>query len=408
MSSSSKYLFYLPLIFLAACVSPSQQPAEAAKKNWQDEIAAAAAKELQESGAPSLQIAVGHDGEVIFEGAYGLADVENDVAATPAARYRTASVSKWLTASAAMILVDQGALDPDVPIQTYCPQFPAKRWPITTRQLLTHTSGIRHYADYEAEFAQANSDSLRDDVERRRTRDQLGTYTRYTDVAAPLIGFKNDALLFEPGSGWTYSSFGYRVLACVMEGAAERPYRTIMKELVFEPAGMTDTVDDDSWAIIPHRVSGYRLVRGEPLRRAEMRDVSENLPAGGHLSTATDLVRFAQVFDSEKLLSTEATTLMSTPFGNNQGQTADSPSWRDAIPSEKNYSYGVMFFPNADGTWIGHTGRQAGASAIIILVPDKNLSIAVMSNVKGWNGYISFTEAIRAIVARELILRAPS
>lgn len=402
MSFLSKCCLCLPLMFLHPCVSTAQTSAEEVRESWQHEIASAAMDELQQSGTPSLQIAVAQDGQVIFQGAYGLADVENSVTATPETRYRTASISKWFTASAAMILADQGALDLDVSIQTYCPQFPEKRWPITTRQLLTHTSGIRHYANYDAELDQATSASARDDIEKRRTRDQLGTYTRYTEVVTTLDNFKEDPLLFEPGSNWSYSSYGYRVLGCVIEGAAKQPYRTALKNLVFEPAGMVDTVDDDAWSIVPNRVSGYRLSRSEPLRRADMRDVSENLPAGGHLSTATDLVRFAQAFDNEKLPGSQSATLMSAPLGKTRDDVAGSPSWRDAIPSESKYGYGVMFFPNANGTWIGHTGRQAGASAIVILVPEENLSIAVLSNAKGWNGFISFTEKIRAIVARAM------
>ena len=106
-----------------------------------------AAQEMENSGTPSLQIAIGSKGRVVFEGAYGWADLENKVPATSKSRYRTASVSKWFTAIAAMKLAEAGKLDLDAPIQRYCSSYPKKRWTITTRQLLTHTSGIRHYID---------------------------------------------------------------------------------------------------------------------------------------------------------------------------------------------------------------------------------------------------------------------
>jgi serine beta-lactamase-like protein LACTB len=384
------------------CLLTSLLTAPAAGQTWKEQITEAAQAELEQNGTPSLQIAIGHKGKIIFEGAYGLSDVENDVAATPRARYRTASISKWMTATAAMKLVEQGKLVLDESIQTYCPQFPEKRWPITTRQLLTHTSGVRHYADYEGALTAASTDAERADIERRQYQDALGTYTRYTNVLAPLDNFKNDPLMFEPGTSWLYTSFGYRVLGCVLEGAAGRSYRTLMEDEVFRQVGMTSTVPDDAWAIIPHRAAGYRLNRGEPLRRADMRDVSENLPAGGHLTTATNLIAFAQAFYAEQLVSAETIAIMTNKLSMNSGETEDYTSWRHAIPSRDKYAYGIMSFPNEKELWIGHTGQQAGASTIVVLVPERNLSIAVLTNLKGWGGYLNFVRTIYSIVERDV------
>jgi CubicO group peptidase (beta-lactamase class C family) len=358
--------------------------------------------ELEQSGAPSIQVAIGHGGEIIFEGAFGLADVENDVPASPETRYRSASISKWLTATAAMRLAEQGHLDLDVSIQRYCPEFPQKDWPITTRQLLTHSSGIRHYADYESELGSADTMEDRAEIERRKTRDQLSTYTRYTDVEAALDSFKDDPLVFEPGKKWLYTSFGYRLLACVLEGASGRTYRALLQEEVLQPAGMSGTTPDDAWTITPHRASGYRLDRGEPLRRADMRDVSENLPAGGHLTTATDLVMFAQAFLAGRLVSAESAALMTQGLSNDSDESVNYTSWRHAIPSRDKYAYGIMSFPNENNLWIGHTGRQAGGSSIVILVPDQEIAIAILTNVKGWGGYLSFARELYSIVARNL------
>lgn len=376
--------------------------APATGSTFQEEIELAIRAELEQSGVPSLQVAIGRKGEVIYEGAFGLADLEQDVAASAETRYRSASISKWFTATAAMKLVEQGKLDLDKSIQEYCPHFPRKRWPITARHLLTHTSGIRGYADYETEFAQANSDEERADIERRQNRDALGTYTRYTDVVTPLANFKNDSLVFEPGTDWLYTSFGYRVLACVIEGAAGRTYQSLLDAEVFEPTGLIRTVPDDAWAIVPHRAAGYRLNRGEPIRRADMRDVSENLPAGGHLTTATDLIRFAQAFQAGQLVSPESVSLMTQGLSGKGVETENYTSWRYAIPSRDKYAYGIMSFPNETQLWIGHTGRQAGASSIVVLVPEQDISIAVLTNVKGWGGYLSLVREIHAIIERDI------
>ncbi len=374
--------------------------ASANAQTLQEEMDAAIRSELDQSGIPSIQVAIGHRGEVIYEGAFGLADMENFVPATTETKYRSSSISKWLTATAAMMLVEQRRLDLDEPAQKYCPQFPEKRWPITTRQLLTHTSGIRHYTDYKSEFSQAISDEERAEIEGRQIRDALSAYTRYTDVVAPLEHFKEDPLVFEPGTDWLYSSFGYRLLGCVLEGASGRTYRSFLEEEVIEPAGMVSTVPDDAWAIIPHRAAGYRLDRGAPLRRADMRDVSENLPAGGHLTTATDLILFAQSFHTRALVTTESATLMTQGLLNDSQESEDYASWRHAIPSRDKYAYGIMSFPNEKGLWIGHTGRQAGSSSIIVLVPGEDLSIAVLTNVKGWGSYLRLVRDIHSIVQK--------
>jgi serine beta-lactamase-like protein LACTB len=367
---------------------------------FQEEVELAIRAELETSGAPSLQVAIGYKGTVVYEGALGLANLEQSVSASVETRYRSASISKWLTATVAMKLVDQGKLDLDKTIQEYCPHFPRKRWPLAARHLLAHTSGIRAYADYETELEQADSDEERAGIEQRQNRDALGTYTRYTDVVTPLANFKNDSLVFEPGTDWLYTSFGYRVLACVIEGAAGQTYQTLLNAVVLEPAGLTSTVPDDAWAIVPHRAAGYRLNRGEPIRRADMRDVSENLPAGGHLTTATDLVRFAQAFQAGQLVSLESVSIMKQGLSGKGLETEDYTSWRYAIPSRDKYAYGIMSFPNETHLWVGHTGRQAGASSIVVLVPNQDISIAVLTNVKGWGGYLSLVREIHAIVER--------
>jgi len=367
-----------------------------------ERVAQAATTELKETGVPSLQIAIGFDGRIVFEGAYGLADVENDVAATTRTRYRTASISKWMTAAAALRLAEHGKLDLDAPIQRYCPEFAEKRWTITSRHLLTHTSGVRHYADYDSELENAETDEQRADVERRRDRDRLGEYTRYTDVVSPLQNFGDDPLEFEPGTAWQYTSLGYRVLGCVIQGAAGQSYRETLREFVFDATGMADTLADDAWQIIPRRAQGYRMSGDEPLRRADMRDVSENLPAGGHLATATDLVTFALALRAGAIVSDTHRDLMSRPLTAPAEQAAEAPSWRDAIPSEDKYGYGVMFFPDDGRWWHGHTGRQAGASAIVMQAPDSDLTIAVMTNAKGWRGFISFSSVLRTIAEEAL------
>ena len=354
-----------------------------------ESIDALAKKEIENSGTPSLQIAIGYKDEILYEQAYGFSDLENDVLASPESKYRTASIAKWFTAVAAMKLAESGRLDLDKPIQEYCASMPSKKWTVTTRQLLTHTAGVRGYLDFEELLAESKDPRKTEELRFKSYQEALSQHTRYVDVAGPLSIFKDDPLAFKPGTDWSYTSFGYRILACVMEGASHRDFKTLIDDTVFKEAGMKNTVADDAWAIISHRVSGYHLNGDRTVRRADSRDVSENLPAGGYLSTASDLVRFALAFN-DGLVSEDTKKLMVSPVAVGEIDLNSEKSWRDAMPNRTRYGYGIMLWSKYVPGMVGHTGRQAGAASILVLVPEQGFSIAVMSNAKGWNGYLNF------------------
>ncbi|MEM0964058.1 MAG: serine hydrolase domain-containing protein [Bacteroidota bacterium] len=357
-----------------------------AQDAWPSQVDEIITGTLEFTGLPSIQVAIGHGGSVALSRAYGFADVENTVPATPATRYRTASVSKWFTGTAVMRLVERGAIDLDAPIQTYCPAYPEKDSPITTRQLLSHTSGIRHYEDYDALLETAETDTERRAIEARRDRAIASSVTRYTDVVAPLAVFADDPLLYAPGRGYAYSSFGYRVLGCVLAGAAEQAYNAVLQEEVFDLVGMDATVPDDVQALIPNRATGYDMAGLNDVRRASLRDVSENLPAGGHLSTAEDLVRFALAFDAGDLVTEATIAVMSRePVGPNG----------EEIPS--GYGHGVDLIGRFPGS-LGHPGGQAGASCIVVLFPEEDLVVALMSNGGGLGSGDQIVEQIVAVL----------
>jgi CubicO group peptidase (beta-lactamase class C family) len=153
------------------------------------------------------------DGALLWSTGYGLADVENNVPATDETMYRLASVSKAVSATGAMWLAEHGKLDLDAPVQKYCPAFPKKPWPITTREVLAHTAGIRHY----------KSDSA-DDPDITSTK-------HFGSMEAALKLFENDDLVSEPGKQFHYSTFGYTLLGCVMEGASGQRYVDFMRQI---------------------------------------------------------------------------------------------------------------------------------------------------------------------------------
>ncbi len=388
----------LLLLTVSMFVSGLYSVAVSGADEWRSAVTGAMKRHVKNNGLPSLQIAIGHNGKIIFDDATGYADLENRVLATKGTLYRTASISKWMTAAVTMKLSEQGLIDLDADVQNYCSNYPKKKFSISTRQILTHTSGIRHYKNFDELLEHAVDENQRGLIKHERNATILGLYRRFTDRKMPLEGFKNDPLLFQPGTDWSYSSHGFRLIGCILEGASGKLYQDLLQELVFTPSAMASITEDDAWAIVPNRAAVYRAMKGKKLRRADMRDTSGNLPAGGHLSTAGDLARFVLTFNDGRLVSLQNVTLMTTPY--DVGETLrNKSSWRDAIPSKGHYGYGVMIFPSEGSYRYGHSGQQPGASTIVIYIPEQDITLAVMTNMKGWRGYISFTNELVKILS---------
>lgn len=364
------------LLFSGLSLAQDHQPAGPGLSAQQiEDISRIAATTLEANQLPGLSIAISKHNR-IWSAGFGKADLEQNVSVTAQSLFRTGSAAKWFTATAAMRLVEEGKLDLDAPIRKYCPQFPEKPWPITSRQLLSHMAGIRHYHGDNGEKpgTEAERKALNDLIQRER----LTQYTRYADVIGPLDTFKDDPLLFQPGTGTRYSSPGYRLLGCVMQGAAGTPYRKLMRDLVFAPAGMRTITEDDAQAVVPNRVAGYSKAADGTLIRAPFRDVSENLPAGGWLSNAEDLVRFVIAFQSGKLVSPatrDAMLARPTLIG---GMPAPNPM------GDPRYYYGIgIMVGPAEHPAHFHTGGQSGASTLMFWFSDSQIAVALMTNKDG-------------------------
>lgn len=126
--------FSLAFLCCASLAAPAPIYAQAAT-DWQARVDSLAEATLEATGLPSIQVAVGFQGAVVFAGAYGFADLEHEVPATPQTRYRTATISKWFTGTAVMQLHEKGQLALDAPIQTYCPHYPEKPWPSSMKPM---------------------------------------------------------------------------------------------------------------------------------------------------------------------------------------------------------------------------------------------------------------------------------
>lgn len=232
------------------------------------QIEAAVSAFMSSTHVPGVSVAVVENGEYEWGSGFGLADMEDNAPASEHTLFRLASISKSLTATAAMQLWERGQLDLDAPVQKYCPSFPPKPWPISTRQVMGHLSGIRHYKS-----------GSQDDPE-------VGNTKHFENpIQGGLDFFKNDALLSEPGKQVHYSTHGYTLVGCVIEGASGAKYVDFVRQNVFPPAGMEQTQVDDRFAIIPYRTRFYQRTESGKVQNADFLDSSYKIPGGGWLSS---------------------------------------------------------------------------------------------------------------------------
>jgi CubicO group peptidase (beta-lactamase class C family) len=363
--------FVLAVLLALESVSGQQAPVDRGEPRLDASITAAQAR----LRIPGISVAVYLDGAVRYAKAFGFADLEHRVAATPTTRFRTASVAKPLTATGVMLLAERGRLDLDAPIHTYCASFPQKPWAVSARQLLGHVAGVRHYS---------------------KTGESTGTEHFFT-IAESLRLFSHDPLLFEPGTKYAYSTYGYSVLGCAIEGISRMPYADFMQQNVLAPSGMSHTALDEHYLVVPERARGYQLLTEEAYRslpaaaqriarpnevyNAVLHDTSMKIPGGGWLSTSVDLVTFAAAMMDGRIVKPETRDEMWTSL-----KTADG----------KDTGYGLGFGVRvADGRLlISHSGNQAGASSYLVISPARKGAIAIMSNLE---------DAPLAELARELI-----
>ncbi len=317
---------------------------------------------------PGLSIAISIDTVIVWENGYGFADLENFVPVTTSTKFRSASIGKPMTATAIMQLNEKGLLDLNDQVQKYY-DFPLKKWPITIQQLLMHQSGIRTYRDSEV-------------VNTRH----------YNNISDALIIFKDDSLIFKPGANYSYTSFNYNLLGCVLEKAAKMEYMTYMINHVFKPAKMNNTVFDDCNSVITNRARGYRYdSTSNEIINARLHDPSDRVPAGGFLTTANDLVSFSiSVYSGRIIREKSFMQMIENPKLSNGSFTSYGLGWGCYEPNDKFYGYTEIF----------HGGQTPGVSNMltIFISPAKKISIAIMTNREGMNRRGDICEEIAKVV----------
>jgi serine beta-lactamase-like protein LACTB len=314
------------------------------------EIEQAVSSFMSANSVPGSAVAVVLEGELVWSAGFGMADMEDSAPATSSTLFRLGSISKPITATALLQLWERGKLDLDAPVQKYCPAFPQKEWPITSRELLGHLGGIRHY----------NPDG-KGDIPEDNAR-------HFSSMEESFQIFAADPLVAKPGTKFNYSTYGYTLLGCVLEGAAVQKYVGYVRENVFKPAGMAQTQADDFFSIIPHRTRWYHKDKFGIVHNAGVLDSSYKIPGGGLISSADDMARFEAAILADKLLQRATRDLMWTSL-----QTTDGKQTGYALGWGLDEKLGVHV--------VGHTGGQQGTDTAMFLVPDRRAGVVVLANM---------------------------
>jgi CubicO group peptidase (beta-lactamase class C family) len=298
---------------------------------------------------PGASFAVAIADDLVWSEGFGLADLEHRTPVTTLTRFRIGSVSKTMTATGLGILIERGQIDLDVPVQQYVPDFPTKRWPISTRQVGGHIAGVRHYRGQE-----------------------MRSSVHYPTVSSGLTIFANDTLLFEPGTSYSYSSYGWNLVSAVMEGASGQDFLAFMRDEVWEPLGLRHTLADHNDSIIPDRTEFYEHGSDGAIVNAPYVDNSYKWAGGGFLSTPEDLVRFGAAHLRPGYLRAETLHQLMEPQSLRNGESTG-------------YGIGWSTGTQDDGdTTKSHSGGSVGGTTLLLLIPAHQLVVAGVVNISGY------------------------
>ena len=301
-------------------------------------IAARQASEaVLKAGVPAVQIAVSQRGRIIYSDAFGMSDRESATAATPRSVLQVGSITKQFTAAAILRLAERGALTLDDRIEKFVPEFNPRGATITLRHLLTHTSGIK-----------ANPPN------------QYAPLTRQQFIAL----VDGQPLEFTPGTKWSYSNDGYRLLGYAIESITGRSFADFVHSEFALPLGLLDTgVCGTSNLPLPE---GYGVQQGT-WTRVRATDMSVAFAAGALCSTTSDLALWSHLLATGRVLLPESYAAMTTAA-------------RLANNSVAPYGLGFFLQQQLGRPAVWHTGLIAGFQSSLVYFPDHDLAVAVVVN----------------------------
>jgi CubicO group peptidase (beta-lactamase class C family) len=307
-------------------------------------VAAADIDELMrayQGDVPGACVLVLHDGVPTLRRAYGLANVEGQVAATAATNYRLASITKQFTSAAILLLAEDGRLSIDDPVRGWLPSLPDPANEATVRHLLTHTSGL---IDYEDVIPDGTSAQLHDADVLRLLEAQNRRY-------------------FAPGTQYRYSNSGYALLALIVGHASGQDFATFLRERIFQPLRMQNTVAFEAGiSVIAHRAFGYSASQ-QSWTRTDQSLTSGTLGDGGVYSSIDDLAKWDAALYDNRLLRPASLRLAFQP-----ASRTDDPA----------VQYGFGWRISGDTRW--HTGETMGFRSVIMRDLEHRFTVIVLTN----------------------------
>lgn len=303
--------------------------------------------EMQRQHIPGLSLLVVKGGKVVRAEGFGLANMELQVPVKPETIFQSGSVGKQFTATAVMMLVEEGKIGLDDPLTKYFADAPPAWRNVTVRELLSHTAG---FGDYPKDF-----DMRKDWTE-----------------AEELKLIESLPLAYPPGTKWDYSNLGYVTLGILIHRVTGEFYGDFLQQRIFQPLGMSTTLIISEADIVPNRAAGYRVVKGE-LKNQEWVAPMVNTTADGSLYfNILDLAKWDAALYTEKLLKRSSLDLMWTPVKLKNGQT-----------NKGNYGFGWFIEQRAGHRCIHHDGAWQGFETAIDRYVDDQLTVVVLSNLEG-------------------------
>ncbi len=302
---------------------------------------------------PSISVAVGINNQLVWAKAIGYKDLEKQELADVNTRFRIGSSSKSITSVGLGKLIENKQIDLDSSIRYYVPFFDAAKPRITVRQLASHSSGIRNYKDKEF-----NSDA------------------EYRSIEESMKVFMYDTLLFKPGEKFAYATYNYTVLSAAMEQITKTGFLEYMQKTVFAPLGMNSTTADYKFRKISGKAEFYNYdAKAGKYKRAPEVNISNKWAGGGFLSTPSDMVILGNALLSGKILKASTTAVLWTPQRLSNGKI-----------NGINYAIGwkvdtvKLFNGTKSVRQIHHGGSASGGTAMFVLFPDYNMSVAILAN----------------------------